>query len=356
MTTRTPTAATKRSPVRAVSPAAELDRYLRMIAGPSPGARLLEIRFALRRRDMGRVFLAAHSAPGAARFIRRLAAGTDVYVGVALRDRRAGGRDAIDRSHLAFVEIDIPDALRRVTDFPHPPSMVITSGTPGHAHAYWSLRAAIDVRELERANRQLAYHLGGDLASVDAARILRPPASWNHKHSPPAPVELVELDPTRSYEIADLVDGLVDPPGRGSAVQVGGPPAGRTEIDRALREIPAARYVRELAGLEPRGTGKVQCPFHDDQTPSLQLYEDGTRYCYGACQTGGSIYDFGSRLWLSGQSSGVKLRGRQFIEVRNRLAAIFLAERPSAGPLGRAISSSPVRLALRDEAQPSVER
>ena len=36
----------------------------------------------------------------------RLAVRTDVYVGVCLRNRRAGGRDAIDRSHLAFVEID----------------------------------------------------------------------------------------------------------------------------------------------------------------------------------------------------------------------------------------------------------
>jgi hypothetical protein len=36
---------------------------------------------------------------------------------------------------------------------------------------------------------------------------------------------------------------------------------------------------------------------HDDQTPSLQLYGDGTWYCFGDCQTGGSVYDFASRLW-----------------------------------------------------------
>jgi hypothetical protein len=105
-----------------------LDSYLRVLAGLSPGARLLEIRFALRHRDMGRVFIAAHSAPGATRLIRRLAARTDVYIGVCLRTRRAGGRDAIDRSHLAFVEIDAPDALDRLHAFPHPPSMIISSG------------------------------------------------------------------------------------------------------------------------------------------------------------------------------------------------------------------------------------
>lgn len=66
MTVRNPVAPRTPTRVRAISPAAELDAYLRTIAGRSPGTRLLEIRFALRHRDMGRVFVAAHSAPGAA--------------------------------------------------------------------------------------------------------------------------------------------------------------------------------------------------------------------------------------------------------------------------------------------------
>ena len=98
-----------------------LERYLRLLAGPAPGARLLEIRFALRYRDMGRLFIAANSAPGAGRLIRRLAVRTDVYVGVCLRSRRSGGRNAIDNSHLAFVEIDAPDALDQLHAFQHPP-------------------------------------------------------------------------------------------------------------------------------------------------------------------------------------------------------------------------------------------
>ena len=120
---------------KAASDFQALDSYLRMLAGPSPDARLLEIRFVLRYRDMGRLFIAAHSAPGASRLIRRLAARTDVYVGACLRTRRAGGRDAIDRSHLAFVEIDAPDALDRLRAFRHPPSMIVSSGSAGHAHA-----------------------------------------------------------------------------------------------------------------------------------------------------------------------------------------------------------------------------
>ena len=135
---------------KAAADAQALDSYLRMLAGPAPGARFLEIRFALRYRDMGRMFVAAHSAPGASRLIRRLAARTDVYVGVCLRSRRAGGRDAIDRSHLAFVEIDTPDALDRLRGFQHPPSMIVSSGNAGHAHAYFILSAPVTVAELSK--------------------------------------------------------------------------------------------------------------------------------------------------------------------------------------------------------------
>jgi hypothetical protein len=313
-----------------------LDSYLRMLAGPAPGARLLEIRFALRYRDMGRLFIAANSAPGASRLIRRLAARTDVYVGVCLRTRRAGGRDAIDRSHLAFVEIDTPDALDRLRAFRHPPTMTVSSGSAGHAHAYFTLSEPVTVPELERANRRLAHTLGGDLASVDAARILRPPSSWNHKHSPPAPVELIELDPAQRYDLDQLVDGLDDPPGRPAVTVTAPRRTGRTEIDTLVLAIPAVEYVRALTGNSPDRAGKIHCPFHDDRTASLQLYEDGTWYCYGACKAGGSIFDFASRLWLTGQSGGGgsarKLRGREFLWVRHRLAEMFLVDGPGGAP------------------------
>jgi hypothetical protein len=309
---------------RTAQDARSLDSYLRLLAGPAPGGRLLEIRFALRHRDMGRVFIAAHSAPGASRLIRRLAMRTDVYIGVSLRDRRSGGRDAIGRSHLAFVEIDTPDALDRLRAFQHPPTMIVLSGTPGHAHAYFALSAPITPPELERANRRLAHALGGDLASVDAARILRPPSTWNHKYSPAALVELIELDRTRRYDLDQLIDTLSDPPGQRSTAAAAGRKSARTELDRRLLAIKATDYVKALAGISPDRAGKIHCPFHDDRTPSLQLYDDGTWYCYGACNAGGSIFDFASRMWLSGQSRDGKLRGRDFLRVRQRLADVFL--------------------------------
>ena len=47
---------------------------------------------------------------------------------------------------------------------------------------------------------------------------------------------------------------------------------------------------------------------------SLQLYQDGTWYCYGACQAGGSIFDFASRWWR------MDTKDRAFLKLRSRLA------------------------------------
>ena len=137
------------------------------------------------------------------------------------------------------------------------------------------------------------------------------------------PVELIELDPARRYDLDQLVDGLDDPPGRASVKDAATPRrTGRTEIDRLLLAIPAAEYVHALTGLSPDRTGKIHCPFHQDRTPSLQLYEDGTWYCYGACKAGGSIFDFASRV-----CGGLDTKGRAFLELRARLADELLPPR-----------------------------
>ncbi len=306
----------------------DLQRYLRLLAGPEPGRRLMEIRFRLRGGGMGREFIpAASCARAAGIIIRRLALVTDVYVGVALRDRRAGGRDAIGHCHLAFVEIDTSDAQERLSGFQFPATATVASGGEGRLHCYWALNSPAGVLEVERANRRLAHRLGADSAAVDASRLLRPPGSWNWKYKPRQSVRLLGLDPARRYDLVELIDALPSPPSRPR-------PAGRPRVrelqhplDRNLLAIPAEQYVRVLAGREPDRVGKVHCPFHDDRHPSLQLYDDGSWYCFGACRRGGTIYDFAAALWLTGQSRDGKLRGREFLRVRQRLAEIFLGER-----------------------------
>jgi hypothetical protein len=306
---------------------AQLDRYLRVIVMDARGGELLEIRYAVGGGGMRRAFVAADRADRAARLIASMAPRGDVYCGVLLRARRAGGRDAVADSRLLFVDVDRTDALERLSRFATP-TMIVSSGTPGHAHAYWMLRARISPASVERANRALANHLGGDLASIDAARILRPAGTLSHKQQPPAAVELVHFEQSVRYDVDELVDGLGPPqvrPFDAGRVRSSSP---RTELDGLLLAIPAPTYVRELAGLEPRRDGKVNCPFHRDERPSLQLYEDGTWCCFGRHgdegRIGGSVYDFGGRLW------SLDTKGREFLELRQRLAEALLSIRLGA--------------------------
>jgi hypothetical protein len=365
--------------IAADSPARQLDRYLQAIAGDRRCDELLEIRYAIGDGGMRRRFISIRRLDAAGRAIRSLSPRTDVYCGVLLRSHRAGGRNAVTRSHLAFVEIDTVDALHRLQRFSRSPTMIVSSGTFGHAHAYWTLRTRVGVVELEHANRTLASHLGGDLASVDAARILRPAGTVSHKHRPPAPVELLHLDVAASYELAELLDGLTPAPSRTAAAAAGRARVVRTELDELLLAIPAPTYVRELVGLEPRRDGKVRCPFHHlsvgdataggvvparsladaslrdrvsvdplllvpppvyferltgvrvgrsgklrcffhhDRSPSLHVYPEAGRgwYCFG-CGRGGSVYDLAALLW------GRKTRGGDFLELRRELENLLL--------------------------------
>jgi hypothetical protein len=84
-------------------------------------------------------------------------------------------------------------------------------------------------------------------------------------------------------------------------------------------------YVRRLLGVEVPRHRKVPCPFHEDRHASLHVYETPGRgwYCFGACRRGGTIYDLAAPLYFSGQSPEVLLRGERFIEVRERLMAMF---------------------------------
>jgi len=77
-------------------------------------------------------------------------------------------------------------------------------------------------------------------------------------------------------------------------------------------------YVERLTGRPVGRSGKVRCPFHEDRTPSLHVYESAAEgwYCFG-CGRGGSIYDFAALLL------GRSTRGEDFIELRRELEAII---------------------------------
>jgi hypothetical protein len=300
--------------------------YLRTLAGnPTPGERL-DVRWRTATGGMRRRFIPARDTAAAAGLITRLACRADVYVGVALREGGGhGGRTAIGGSHVLYVECDHEHVERSLAGFPHLPTLEVASGTGRHVHLYWSLRSRVTNLEAEDANRRLALRLGCDRASVDVARLLRPPGTFNYKHDEPSPVRLIAYRADGRYTLAQLIAGLPRPLSAGvdenRPARHGRP---RTAVDRQLRAIPTEDYVRLLGGRAPASARKVACPFHDDRDPSLHMYDGGSFYCFG-CRRGGTIYDFAAHLWFSGQPASA-LRGRRFIEVRERLMALFFPD------------------------------
>jgi len=308
------------------TPKPALLAYLRMLAQDAAPGQFFDVRWrgAGPGSRMSRRALPAHEVGRTARSIERLANASDVYLGVALReDASHGGKHAIAGSRFVFIECDRVDCSERLSAFALPPSMEIVSGTPGHLHLYWQLAQLASSQEVERANRRLSALLGGDPGCVDVARVLRPPETLNHKHRPPAPVLLRTYREAR-YSLVALSARLPDDPSptvlRAKAGSV--PRVVRGELERQLRAIPSARYAYVLAGAKPNRAGKILCPFHAESDPSLQLYADGSFYCFGSgCRRGGSIFDFAGHLW------GITPRGTGFTELRDRLSDRFDLER-----------------------------
>ncbi len=301
-------------------PPGELLSYLRLLAEGSQPLQFFDLRYRPPTGVMRQRYVSVLRPQQIAELITELAAATDVYVGAALRDRARGDKTAISGSHLLYIECDDPAAHRRLEAFACSPSMVIASGSPGHLHIYWRLRERASATTIESTNRRLALDLDGEPGCADIARMLRPPSSLNHKHTPPAPVTLLEHDTSARHALVELVAELPDDPGpwQSPPARPPCPHVARTALDRELLAIPAADYVRVLTGREPNRAGKVLCPFHQESDPSLQLYPDGTFYCFGArCKKGGTIFDFAALLWDIGT------RNSDFLKLRRRLAATF---------------------------------
>lgn len=298
-------------------------RYLDVLFGRARPSTLIEIRWRLTV-GMGQHFVAVRDRDELAPLVTELARERDVYVGVLPRWREAGGRRAIvGDCRTVWVDLDTDVAARALEPVDPPPTVVVASGGPGHLHAYWSLRRAEPPAVIERGNRRLAWALGGDLASTDAARILRPPATVNHARGVGvALADVVELGDV--CRLSDLIGQLADPPGRraGAAARSAGRPR-RAGGDRLL-EVPPARYVQVLTGQRVNRSGKVHCPLHDDRTPSLHVYDDPARgwYCYG-CRRGGSVYDLAGALWRR------PTRGDGFSALRRDLERLLLSDRRS---------------------------
>jgi len=225
---------------------------------------------------------------------------------------------AVERAHVLWADCDSSESLAALERFEPAPGVVICSGSG--RHAYWALWPPAEGAEVERSNRRLAHALDADVRATDAARILRPPGTFNFKTGERVPVEIDHLA-FEVYTVEQVVGELADPaPERGKRPHLA-PPG---DLHDALAAIAPPVYVELLTGRERGRDGKIACPFHDDSTPSLEVYDDpaGGFFCFG-CERGGTIIDFGAELY------GIEPRGAGYHEVRRRLAADLL-ERKAA--------------------------
>lgn len=197
--------------VTLIPPDVALRLQLTAIIGHEPPSSYIELRPLLPdgRPSRGRMFVPVAQVETIACRVRELTPTAHVFISAAPRVRESGAAHAVERVWMLWADLDGQDALDRVRVFRPLPALVIRTGSEGCAHAYWPLRESVPPTWARRANRRLALKLGGDMASTDAARILRAVGSLNHKHRPPAPVECVRLE-LETFVLAEVVSGLRD--------------------------------------------------------------------------------------------------------------------------------------------------
>lgn len=67
-----------------------------------------------------------------------------------------------------------------------------------------------------------------------------------------------------------------------------------SSVFEAVKAAVPMRAAAERFGLEVNYAGMVRCPFHDDHTPSMKLYDDHF-YCFG-CGRHGDVVDLAAEL------------------------------------------------------------
>jgi P4 family phage/plasmid primase-like protien len=195
------------------------DRFIQALMSPADG--LVELR-ALPSRRQG--FFGVDAPTTISKFIDGHR-DENLYVGIAARRDSSSGRlENCTKLRALYVDIDFKmfsggetDARVMLDTFPLTPSIVIATG--GGLHAYWVLAEPLDLTTSDDARsarallRAIAAAVGGDLASAEAARVLRVPGTLNFKYDPPRVVGAEHFAPECRYTPADLLAVLPPIPG-----------------------------------------------------------------------------------------------------------------------------------------------
>lgn len=78
----------------------------------------------------------------------------------------------------------------------------------------------------------------------------------------------------------------------------------------SIKSAVTPRMAAERYGLPVGQNGMLRCPFHDDHTPSMKLYDDHY-HCFG-CGAHGDVIDFAARLFDLPVAEAAKLLAADF--------------------------------------------
>lgn len=131
----------------------------------------------------------------------------EVYMAPSLFKIKSGKKEHVKYTQVLWCDFDgnTPES------FDIPPSMIVRSSEPGHEHIYWKLDVPLnDVQTIEDYNRRLCYRFGADLSGWDAAQVLRPPYTVNHKRAG-ASVTIINSQPDLAFTL-EVFDSLAPAP------------------------------------------------------------------------------------------------------------------------------------------------
>ena len=174
----------------------------------------------------------------------------DAYVmpGVLTKPRRirencAGGR-------VIFCDVDAPWTPERAALLKPLfgcECFALASGSRDRRHVYLVLNEVQSADLIEHWNHRLSVALGADTSKYPPNSYLRPPATLNHKHSPPSPVRVIERSDASWWVDADMLEVHLAP--LTSESNNGHRPGGRRVDPGAVPDLPA--YITRMVGEDP---------------------------------------------------------------------------------------------------------
>jgi len=168
----------------------------------------------------------------------------EVFVGVSARHEPRGSKHAVSETRFLWVDIDGPERLEVLWEFlaERPCHLLVESAGSGGVHSYWALDRPLPARAgdrepTEQANMRIIHALGEDVADPNCrerSRVLRVAGTINFKTGRHA--RIIEANLARpSYQAAQLVGDLPDPPEDGVPAGVLAPVRQEQEHGRRVR-------------------------------------------------------------------------------------------------------------------------